>query len=224
MRTRKVVLARQRAPITRAFGRSTILAMLAVALVGSACGSQPQVEPQAIRRLPHDARQAVYEAENDVVIAKNRRDEARFEIARLGAECGAARAQWERSQERLKKAGGGDRVGKARHVLDAHLSYVSAEEDAADAALDRADVEVDLARARAEQVRFAQAVRYGIAPEAQMVVLDGEVTKLDEAARAAEKKQLDLHVKAIKAFEVWKQTAIEYARATKDFDTGVWLE
>jgi hypothetical protein len=200
------------------------LAVLAVAFVGSACGSQPRVEPQVVRRLPHDARQAVYEAENDVVIAKNHRDEARLEIARLRAERDAARAQWEHSQERLKKAGAGDRVGGARHVLDARLSYVSAEEDAADAALDRADVEVDLARARAEQVRFAQAVRYGIAPEAQLAGFDEEVKKLDDAARAAEKKQLDLHANAIKAFEVWKQAAIEYARTTKDFDTGVWLE
>jgi hypothetical protein len=204
--------------------RMAVLALLSLALVGSACGSRPRVEPQAIRRLPRDARQAVYEAENDVVIAKNRRDEARLELARLDDERDAARAQWKRSEERLKKSGGGDRIGKARHVLDARLSYLSAEEETADAALDRADVEVDLARARVEEERFAQAVRYGVAPEAGLAVFQGQVKKLDDAARGAEKKQLDLHAKAIKAFEVWKDAAVEYARATQDLDTGVWLE
>jgi hypothetical protein len=204
--------------------RMPVLSLLVAAIVGSACGSQPKVETQVLRRLPHDARQAVYEAENDVVIAKNKRDEARLEIARLRAERSDARAQWDRSEERLKKGGGGDRLDRARHVLDAHLSYVSAEEDAADAGLDRADVEVDLARARAEQVRFGQGVRYGVAPEAQLAILDERVKKLDDEARAAEKKQLDLHAKAIRVFETWKQAAMEYARATHDFDTGVWLE
>lgn len=195
---------------------------LSVALLG--CASRPHVEPQTLRRLPHDARQAVYEAENDVVIAKNGRDEARAELARLDAERDAARAQWKRSEQRLEKSGGGGRVDQAHHVLDARLAYLSAEEDAAEAALDRAEIEVELARARAEEVRFAQAVRYGVAPEAQLAGFQAQVKKLDDRARGAEKKQLDLHAKAITAFEAWKQAAVDYARATQDLDTGVWLE
>jgi hypothetical protein len=204
--------------------RRSVLALLSAALVAAACGSKPRVEPQVLRRLPRDARQAVYEAENDVVIAKNRRDEARLEIARLDAERDAAKAQWKRSEDRLEKSGGSDRIGKARRVLEARLSYLSDEEDAAEAALDRAEIEVDLARARAEEVRFAQAVRYGVAPEAKLAAFQGAVKKLDDEARAAEKKQLDLHARAISSFEAWKQAADEYARTTQDLDTGVWLE
>jgi hypothetical protein len=68
--------------------RRAVFLLLAFA---SACASERvnEVTPQVLARLPQDSRAAIYEAENDVTIARNRRDDAEATMEKLRSELDA---------------------------------------------------------------------------------------------------------------------------------------
>jgi hypothetical protein len=176
-----------------------------------------------LARLPKDSRAAIYEGENDVTIAKNRRDDAQATMDRLRAELDALDHRADRAKARASRGSAGNASGIGR-VSDAKRAYLEAEREAAGFGRERAEAEIALARGRLERTRKAQLVRVGLLPEGDLAPYDQAERALDASLREAEKRELDKHTAALKRFEDWKRTEDEYTRATGDFDNLVWVD
>ncbi len=199
------------------------LVMLLV-LVGCG-GPQANIPKSLLIRLPRDARTAVYDHENDVVIAKSHRDEAVDMMHRLAAERSQLSDRQKRMETRLKKMGAdANRISLARKTLDAKREYLDAALKAADGQVDASNAEIASARARLELTKKQQLLRYGLASEQQLQPFEAAVKNAETHGRSADRRALDLKTTALKEFEKWKQNEEKYASATGDFDAGVWID
>ncbi|MBI4509338.1 MAG: hypothetical protein HY698_06855 [Deltaproteobacteria bacterium] len=201
------------------------LFLLALLLIFPACGGQAkEASPKTLARLPRDARVAIYESENDVMIAEARRDDAVMAVEELDQETRSVENRFRRSRERLVKSGEGERVSLLGPVTTARRKYLLALYEASRARLSRATVEVRLARARLRKIKQEQLVRYHLAPESSLALLEREITSREEEARRAETREVDLKNEATRLMEEWQLTLDEHARATGDYDTGTWID
>src|SRR5262249_16527520 len=73
----------ERAPPAGARGQMRRLAVV-LALFAGACATEGEVSRTLYKRLPRDARMAIYDRENDLTIARSRRDEALAQLAEIG--------------------------------------------------------------------------------------------------------------------------------------------
>jgi hypothetical protein len=213
----------------RAVARPRRLAVWAVMLVpvsvlGLACGgSAVTLTHDEYARLPADGQQEVFDAENDLVIAKNREDQARDNERLLQAKQDELDQRWKRSEKRLSGSRG-SRVPSARKAVDAHRAFIKAQLDVADAAIKVAVVETELSRARLSLVRKRQLVRIGHAAMASLKELEQRVTECEKRVKDARTTDVDLRVKAQNQLGAWKNAEEEHARSTGDFDTGIWID
>jgi hypothetical protein len=187
------------------------------------CGSSVvQLSHDEFDRLPHDSRQEIFDAENDLVIARNRQDEAEDRKIATERAIDQLAERWRRSEKRLTASGQGARIGQARKVLDTNKAYLSSAMDVAEAGIETTRLEADLSRARLVLVRQRQAARIGRATLGSLKPLEEKVASLEAKVKAAAGVQNNLRVHAQSMLDTWKGAEDEYAGASGDYDTGVW--
>jgi len=195
-------------------------------LLLGACGtSAPSLSRNERDRLPRDARQEIFDAENDVIIARNRQDEAMERLRAVREAMDQLDERQERSEKRLSSTpGGSSRISALRKVTRAEQDYLDARQDVAKAEVEVAAQETITARARLHLVKQRQLVRIGKEPLASLK--DFEKAIEEEEAKVKEKRtsSLDLRSKAQSSLDAWKAAQEAYASQSGDFDSGVWIE
>jgi len=199
--------------------------LLAVLLFGACGTSGPSLTRTERERLPRDGRQEIFDAENDLVIARNRQDEAMDRLHAVREAIDQLDERQGRSEKRLSSApGGSSRISALRQVARAEEDYLDARRDVAKAEVEVATQETVTARARLDLVKQRQLVRIGKEPLASLQ--DFEKIIEAEEAKTKEKRasSLDLRTKAQTSLDAWKAAQENYASQTSDFDSGVWIE
>ncbi len=200
-------------------------AMMAALVAVAACaGPKAKLSADLIERLPTEGRVAIYDRENDVTIAKNRRDEAKGSIERIEEELVQLSERLKRAEARLAKMGFGGRSSQLRSMVDARKGYLEAQLKVAEAQLEGTELEVSASQARLEQAKQRQLVRFGLAPETDLGAFDAEAERLDKRSREAERKEADVRAQAQKVFVNWKLAEDAYVTATGDHDAMVWVD
>ena len=197
-----------------------------VLLLAEACGtSAPSLSRAERDRLPRDARQEIFDAENDVIIAHNRQDEAEERIRALRAAMDQLDERQGRSEKRLSSSpGGASRVSALRRVTRAEQDYLEARLDVAESDTDVAEQEVVTARARLDLVKQRQLVRIGKVPQASLKDFEKVIENQEAKGKQRRASSLDLRSKAQARLDGWKAAQEGYAGQTGDFDSGVWIE
>jgi hypothetical protein len=195
-----------------------------VLLVGGCGGSNLNLTQDEVDRMPYESRLTIYDGENDVVIARSRRDEATRQIVALKHESDDLDKRLDRSIERFKKAKQNDRISPLKKAISARQKYLSAQISTSEAAVRSADVGIAVARARLDAVKQRQLARTGRATAATIEEYEAKVASLQKWEKETQRRELDIRVEAQKVFETWKQAEEEYARATGDFDSGIWID
>lgn len=197
------------------------LASIGSVLVG--CGGGTKISPTLFNRLSRDARMAVYDRENDIVIAKSRLDEARRAGLQWRDEKSQLKDRSGRMEARIKKAGGKG-LEAALKMVDARREYLTAMIKATDAQEKFARTEVAAGNARLEYTWKQQLVRFGLIREGVLEPLQASVKSAEEKARKAQRRELDLRTEAQKVFLNWKTAEEAYVAVSGDFDAGVWID
>ncbi len=176
-------------------------------------------------RLPHDARQEIFDAENDLVIARNREDTAEDRKKAMSQELSDLDVRWQRTEKRLTAANQGAKIPQARTVRDARASYLASEVQVASSEIQTTRLETDLSRARLALVRQRQLARIGRVTGASLKPLEAAVATLEASLKAATTAATAVRTRAENGLEAWKAAEDEYARASGgDYDTVVWAE
>lgn len=198
---------------------------LSIALLAAAgCGGSDYVLTADEReRLPHEGKVALYDAENDVVIARSRKDEATTHLTLLKREIDEEGRRWKRISSGLSKSAP-QKIDPAKRAINSRRDYLDSEVTISQANIRTAEAEIDGAMARLGQVRQRQLVRSGRALVGTIAPWDEKVKTLERRAREVQRKELDLRTEAQKVYEKWKAQEDDYARATGDFDAIVWAE
>jgi hypothetical protein len=199
--------------------------VLVLLLLGACATSAPSLSRTERDRLPRDARQEIFDAENDVIIARNRQDEAVERLRAVREAMDQLDERQARSEKRLSTTPGGSaRISALRKVTRAEQDYLDARRDVAKAEAEVAMQETITARARLDLVKQRQLVRIGKEPLASLK--DFEKAIEAEEAKGKEKRasSLDLRSKAQASLDTWKAAQEGYASQTGDFDSGVWIE
>jgi hypothetical protein len=197
-----------------------------VLLLAGACGtSTPSLSRVERDRLPRDARQEIFDAENDVIIARNRHDEATERLRALRVALDQLDERQERSEQRLSASpGGSSRVSALRQVTRAERDYLEARREVAESDVEVAEQEVITARARLNLVKQRQLVRIGKVPLATLNSFEKAIETQEAAGKQKRASSLDLRSKAQTRLDAWKAAQQTYASQTGDFDSGVWIE
>jgi hypothetical protein len=208
--------------------RPLALALLLPALVMApslGCGSGGvHLSHDELERLPRDSRQDIFDAENDLVIARNRQDDAVERRDKLDREEDELEQRWKRTSTRLNASGQGGKTSQARKIFDSERAYLDSEIDVAKASMATTEAGTDLARARLQLVKARQLARIGRATVASLKPLEDDVASLDARVKAASSAESGLRSKAQTQLAAWKAADDSYARTTGDYDTGVWSD
>jgi hypothetical protein len=201
-------------------------AVLVVAASGLACGSAAvSISPSEFDRLPRESRQEIFDAENDLVIAHNRQDDAEDHKHAAQAASSKLEERWARMSKRLAATNQQAKVPLARKVFDAQEAYLEAEVAVAGAEIDQSSVETSLSRARLLLVRQRQLARIGRVTVASLDPLEKSVTALEASFKQASTAANGVRVRAEQQLEAWKSAEDDYTRTSGgDFDTVVWSE
>jgi hypothetical protein len=192
----------------------------------AACGSTaPSLTREERERLPLDARQEIFDAENDLIIARNRGDLAREQLASVEAEMSALDDVESHNEKRLgANPATSGRISLLRKVLRAENDYLDARRDVALAEVAVARQEIRIAQVRLDFVKQRQLVRIGKAPSASLKAFEQSIEEQETKGKETRSSSLDLRTKAQGLLNVWKNSQAEYAAQTGDFDSGIWLE
>jgi hypothetical protein len=171
-------------------------------------------------RLPREYRQEIFDAENDVVIARNRLDEATEREAaaeRAQAELGL---RWQKTSQRLLNSRMSAMIPKAHNVFDMSVACATALVDVAQAAIRKTEVDVQLNRARLHLVRQRQLARIGRATLASLKPLEDAVADLDRTLKAASSDEVESRTRVQTRLNAWKAAEDQYVGATGDYTPG----
>jgi hypothetical protein len=190
-----------------------------------ACGSTTSLTREERERLPLDARQEIFDAENDLIIARNRADLARDQLAAIEASLSALDDVQSHNEKRLNaNAATSGRVSQLRRVTRAERDYLDARRDVALAEVTVARQETRIATVRLDYVKQRQLVRIGKAPSLSLKAFEQTIEDEEAKGKQTRSSSLDLRTKAQGLLDVWKNSQAEYAAQTGDFDSGIWLE
>ena len=197
-----------------------------VLLLAGACGTTAPSLSRAERdRLPRDARQEIFDAENDVTIARNRHDEAKDRLRALKVALDQLDERQGRSEKRLSATPAGpSRVSALRQVTRAEQDYLEARQEVAESDLEVAEQEVITARARLDLVKQRQLVRIGKVSLASLKDFERAIEAEEARGKQKRASSLDLRSRAQTRLDAWKAAQQGYASQTGDFDSGVWIE
>ncbi len=200
--------------------RPIVLAALALTL---GCGSSGvHLTHDEYERLPRDYRQEIFDAENDLVIARNSGDEAADRKAAAERALDDLDQTWRRTTQRLSSSGQSAKIGKARVVHESHVAYATALIDVAGAAVRRAAADASLSRGRLYLVRQRQLARIGRATTVSLRPLEDAVGELERKSKAASADELSLRARVQPQLSAWKAAEDGYVATSGDYDTGVW--
>jgi len=199
--------------------------VLALFMAGSLCACassgatrslSQKVGTELTEVFPEDGRRWSYEAENEVIIALDRLDAARDDKI----ECEARQALAETAMETVDQRG-----GKAKEVWEARQTQVKAEIDAANSAIEVAELGVYCARTSLELTKARLAVRFDLPVEEDFVKrFEGQY---EDCARDLEEAKTDLEKQqttAFKAKDDWRKVRGSYVSKTGDHDHGLWID
>jgi hypothetical protein len=203
-------------------GTSLVVALGAFAAAGCAT-PEARLTADVLARMQREARVEIYDRENDLAIARGKEDDARLRIEALGAQLEGLDKYGAGVRARLAKLGG-DKATRWDPALSARRAYLVAQRRLAEASRALAEENVTAAHARLEQTRQRQLVRTGRALASSLAPFDASVGASEKRLRELERRDQDLRLEAEKAFETWKGAEDEFARATSDYDTGVWID
>jgi len=174
-----------------------------------------RVDEKIRDELPLEGRRWAYEAENEIIIALDRRDDAAERLA-------DARAKVEEAEAAEDTA---SRSGKAKEPAKALVAWREAQRRHAEAKVDEAEVAVYCARTSFELTKARLAVRFGFP------VKEGFVKGFESQHESCAKEMADAaaatrdaEVKAAKALEGWRESRREYVNRTGDHDHGLWID
>ncbi|MCC6809071.1 MAG: hypothetical protein IT381_16705 [Deltaproteobacteria bacterium] len=188
------------------------------------CAATADLSSELYQRLNREDRAAIYERENEVTIAQSRRDEAKIFQARTKQRVKELDEQWDRCKERLEKQNQAGRIDGAKKLLETHEAFLDEQLKIAAAHLEWRTLEIDTAKARLELQKQRQLVKSGHARETTLESFEQRVREAEREAREGEKKELDLRAESQKKFLEWKAAENEYAKASGDWDSLVWVD
>ena len=199
---------------------------LAFVCLACACGStSPSLTRDERERLPLDGRQQIFDAENDLVIARNRADLAGDDLRSVKAELDGLDGAETHAERRLAgNPATAGRIPLLRKVARAHRDYLEARRDVAEAEVAVAEQEIHIAQARLDLVKQRQLARIGKAPVTSLPGYEKVIDEQEAKGKEARSSSLDLRTKAQGLLDAWKYVQAQYASQTGDFDSGIWLE
>jgi hypothetical protein len=172
-------------------------------------------------RLPRDSRQEIFDAENDLVIARNREDDAVERKEKAERSIDELEERWKRASARLTASGQGGRTSQARKVFDAQKVYLESEVEVSKAAIVTTEAGTDLSRARLQLVRGRQLARIGRVTVVSLKPLEEKVASIDARVKSSTTAETTLRARAQSQLDAWKAAQDSYARSTGDYDTAV---
>ena len=191
-----------------------------------ACGSTaPSLSRDERERLPLDGRQEIFDAENDLIIARNRADLASDQLRDVEstlAELDGIEKRYERRLDANPATAG--RIPLLRKVVRTERDYLEARREVALAEVTVATQEIRIAQVRVDLVKQRQLVRIGKAPFASLPAFERTIDEEEARGKQTRASSLDLRTKAQRLLDLWKFTQAKYAAETGDFDSGIWLE
>lgn len=198
-----------------------VAAVLAVA-AAPGCGSgMVHLSHDEYERLPRDSRQEIFDAENDLVIARNREDDAVERKEKAERSIDELEERWKRASARLTASGQGGRTSQARKVFDAQKVYLESEVEVSKAAIVTTEAGTDLSRARLQLVRGRQLARIGRVTVVSLKPLEEKVASIDARVKSSTTAETTLRARAQSQLDAWKAAQDSYARSTGDYDTAV---
>lgn len=192
----------------------------------AACGSTaPSLSRSERERLPLDGRQEIFDAENDLIIARNRADLASDQLRDVESALAALGDIEKRYERRLAaNSATAGRIPQLRKVTRTERDYLEARLDVASADVGVATQEIRIAQVRVNLVKQRQLVRIGKAPFASLAAIERTIDEQEAKGKQTRASSLDLRTKAQGLLDLWKFAQSEYATQTGDFDSGIWLE
>ena len=180
-----------------------------------ACGTaHPSLSRDERERLPQD-----------LIIARNRADEARDRLAQVDAALEKVGPKQERNETRLSRTPATANYGShLRKVSRAERDYLDARREVALAEVAASQQEVVVTRARLDLTKQRQLVRIGKEPMKSLPGFEETLKAEEDQAKSLRGSSLDLRTRAQSLLDAWKNAQAEYARTTNDFDSGIWLE
>jgi hypothetical protein len=176
-------------------------------------------------RLPLDGRQEIFDAENDLIIARNRADLADDQLHGVESALAELDRILKRSESRLAaNPATTGRIPLLRKVVRTERDYLDARRDVALAEVTVAAQEIRIAQVRVDLVKQRQLVRIGKAPFASLAAFERAIDEQEAKGKQTRSSSFDLRTKAQGLLDLWKYTQAEYAVQTGDFDSGIWLE
>ncbi len=199
--------------------------MATIGLLAACASTSPKLSRDERERLPLDGRQEIFDAENDVIIARNRTDMALERLRSLNEALDQLDDRQDRSETRLKaKAGSAGNISLLHKVTQAESDYLEARRDVAEAEVAVAEQETRISKSRLDLTKQRQLVRIGKAPMASLQTYEKTIAEQEERGKQTRSSSLDLRTKAQSLLDAWKNAQAEYARQTRDFDTGIWVD
>jgi hypothetical protein len=197
----------------------------AVCLLTACASTSPKLSRDERERLPLDGRQEIFDAENDVIIQRNRTDMALEQLRSIEEALAQLDDREDRSEKRLKaNAASAGNVSWLRKVTEAEHNYLEARHDVAEAEVDVAKQETRISKSRLDLTKQRQLVRIGKAPMASLQSYERAIADEEARGKQSRSSSLDLRTKAQRLLDAWKTAQAEYARQTRDFDTGIWVD
>jgi hypothetical protein len=192
----------------------------------AACGSTaPSLSRNERERLPLDGRQEIFDAENDLIIARNRADLASDQLRDLESALDELDDIEKRYERRLAaNPATSGRIPLLRKVVRTEGDYLDARREVALAEIRVATQEIRIAQVRVDLVKQRQLVRIGKAPVASLAAFEHAIDEQEAKGKETRSSSIDLRTKAQGLLDRWKLTQAEYAAQTADFDSGIWLE
>jgi hypothetical protein len=210
----------------RGRGRGRTFLWLGFSLSLAACAStSPSLSRDERERLPLDGRQEIFDAENDLIIARNRADLAQERLRAVDEALDQLDDRQDRSEKRLRASpANSGNISPLRKVTRAERNYLDARRDVGLAEVEVAKQEIRIARVRLDQVKQRQLVRIGKAPITSLAAFEKSLQDEEERGKQTRSSSLDLRTKAQTLLDAWKTAQADYAGQTRDFDSGIWLE
>ena len=192
----------------------------------AACGSTaPSLSRNERERLPLDGRQEIFDAENDLIIARNRADLAGEQLRSVESALTELDGILDRSESRLAaNPATAGRIPLLRKVVRTESDYLDARRDVALAEVAVAAQEIHIAQVRLNLVKQRQLVRIGRAPSTSLAAFERAIDEQEAKGKQTRSSSLDLRTKAQGLLDLWKQTQAGYAAQTGDLDSGIWLQ
>lgn len=201
------------------------LFLLLAAVVLSGCGSGAvAISHDEFAGLPREYRQEIFDAENDLVIARNREGDAHDRKASAERALGDLSARWSRTSQALSASGQAAKVPSARKVFDMNAAYIASLVNVAAATIRTTEAGTQLSRARLDLVKQRQLARIGRATLGSIKPLEDKVTDAEQRLKVATAAEVDLRTRVQGQLNAWKVAEDAYVAASGDYDTGVWGE